>query len=139
MSFTLTPLPSQLRKPFMEQFDEFMKGSRPKWLCYVCKEHIYSKEEVTIHTRDVHGVTFGKEKEGGNDSKIKIKDVIRCKTKDGFQLSYSYTNYCIACGADSDEVKFMDGGLMKCCRCENLFSIDDTLKAIDIFWENQYD
>jgi len=139
MGFTLTPLPIQLKKPYMTQFDGFMKGSLPRWLCYVCKAHIYSKEEVIIHTKDVHGVFFRKEKEGDNTSKVEIKDIIRCKTKDGLKLSYSYTNYCIACGADSDEVNCKEGGLLTCCRCENIFSIDDPQKEVDKFWEHEYD
>ena len=56
--FTLTELPIELKRPFMKQFDDFKSNKISKWKCFVCSNFFYTDEEITHHTRDVHGVMF---------------------------------------------------------------------------------
>lgn len=123
---TLTRLPLGTKECWQTHWQQFKDGKHPVWYCWVCKNGFNTDEEVTIHTRDVHGIYFQK-----TDSDLKIKDVVLTRER---KLAWTYDNWCPKCKAGTDQFHHDNNGLGHCTKCNYTFQVQDVQKRMDDFW-----
>jgi len=123
---TLTRLPEGVKDCWLEHWRQFHDGECSIWYCWVCKKGISTNEEVTIHTRDIHGIYFQK-----TDSILKVKGATLTRER---TIVWTYDHWCPKCKSGSDYYHCYNGGLGYCIKCNYTFQVQDVKKRIDDFW-----